>query len=277
MDTGNTSRRGTVTTASDKETSSQRHRGETWWVILLLLGFLALNLLTSTRYPFVAGDEVTYSDPAVNLYLGKGFTSTAWFAQSANEFWAGNVPLHPLLLYLWLKLFGLSILSVRSINYVYMAVSSWWLWRFCLRLNLINSARLRLVLLGLIISGFGVLFSYRSGRPDCLAMLIVCLFLTAHLFRRAWLVYLSFFLLGCLSPWVGMQLLPLLGVSGVVLSLYLGKPFLPRVIAAWLGVAVGFGSLLLFYFSHNVLAEFLTSIRWQGEQRRFSAPAPGAR
>lgn len=72
---------------------------ETWCVIGLLCGFLVLNLLTSSRYPFVAGDEVTYSDPAINLYLEKGFTSTAWFAQTASEFWAGNVPLHPILLY----------------------------------------------------------------------------------------------------------------------------------------------------------------------------------
>jgi hypothetical protein len=239
--------------------------------MLLLLGFLVLNLLTSTRYPFVAGDEVTYSDPAVNLYLGKGFTSTVWFAQSADEFWAGNVPLHPLLLYVWLKLFGLSILSVRSINYVYMAVNCWLVWRFCVRLNLIASARLRLLLLGLILSGFSVVFSYRSGRPDCLAMLIICLFLPAHTLRRTGLVLGSFFLLGCVAPWAGLQLLPLLAVGGILLFLYLGKSFLPRVLAAWFGAAVGLGSLFFFYFSHNVLPQFLTSVRWQANEGFFQA------
>src|SRR2546422_11523965 len=117
---------------SDTETDVGSRRVETWRVIGLLFCFLLLNLLTSTRYPYVWIDEVMYSDPAVNLYLGNGFTSSAWYAQPSTEFWAGNVPLHTLLLYLWLKLFGFSILSVRSLNCVYMTACCWLLWRPCL-------------------------------------------------------------------------------------------------------------------------------------------------
>src|ERR1700733_10639900 len=89
-------------------------RWETWCVVVCSLGFLCLNLASGVRYPFVWTDEVMYADPAVNLYLGHGFTSSAWYAQPADAFWAGNVPLHSALLYLWLKLFGFSILAVRS-------------------------------------------------------------------------------------------------------------------------------------------------------------------
>src|SRR2546428_3368047 len=104
---------------SDTGTDLGSRRLETWCVIGLLLAFLVVNLLTSTRYPYVWIDEVMYSDPAVNLYLGNGLTSTAWYVQSSHEFCAGNVPLHSLLLYLWLKLFGFSILAARRLNYGY--------------------------------------------------------------------------------------------------------------------------------------------------------------
>src|SRR5689334_18193604 len=106
----------TPSPGAGKLTCSKR---EIWCVILFLLGFLLVNLATSARYPYVWIDEVMYSDPAVNLYLGNGFTSTAWYAQPSNEFWAGNVPLHSALLYLWMKTFGFSIVAVRSINYFY--------------------------------------------------------------------------------------------------------------------------------------------------------------
>src|SRR5580658_8324525 len=105
-----------------------------------------MNLLTGVRYPFVWIDEVMYADPAVNLYLGNGFTSSAWYVQHADEFWAGNVPLHSALLYLWLKAFGFSILSVRSINYAYWMASALLLWRACLRLSLVAASLARVLL-----------------------------------------------------------------------------------------------------------------------------------
>src|SRR5215471_14715245 len=99
----------------NSRTNATVPRWETWCVILFWLCFLLFNLATASRYPFVWTDEVMYADPAVNLYLGHGFTSTAWYAQPSNEFWAGNVPLHSTLLFLWLKIFGFSITTIRSL------------------------------------------------------------------------------------------------------------------------------------------------------------------
>jgi len=236
-------------------------RWETWCVALFALGFLLFNLVTSTRYPFVWIDEVMYSDPAVNLFLGNGFTSSAWYIQHAGEFWAGNVPLHSLLLCGWMKLFGFSILAVRSINYVYLIGGCLLLWRACLRLNLVATSRARLLLLGLVAGGYSVIFSYRSGRPDCLALLVVCAFIYAHSLERRWRRNLVYFLLGLLSPWVGLQLLPLLAVGGILLLFYLGWNFLPQLGAAYGGVAVGLATLVSFYVSHGVFGQFLKSIR----------------
>ncbi|MDB6023711.1 MAG: hypothetical protein JWQ04_3568 [Pedosphaera sp.] len=234
---------------------------ETWCVVFFSLGFLALNLLTGTRYPFVWIDEVMYSDPAVNLYLGHGFTSSAWYVQHANEFWAGNVPLHSFLLYLWMKLFGFSILAVRSINYVYLVAAALLFWRACIRLNLVTTSWARLLLLGLIMTGYSMVFAYRSGRPDCLALLLVCAVIYVHS-RACWRQRIfGTMALGALMPWAGLQLLPLLAVGGCLLFLYLGRKILPAVLATWTGVALGGAALAWFYVSHGVLDRFLLSIR----------------
>lgn len=226
-----------------------------------LTGFLLLNLLTAARYPFVWIDEVMYSDPAVNLYLGNGFTSSAWYAQPANEFWAGNVPLHSMLLYLWIKIFGFSITAVRSINFVYLAASALLLWRACLRMNLVASSRLRLALLVLMAGGYSMIFSYRSGRPDCLALLLICGAIYVYS-RECWRQRIfGGMALGWLMPWAGLQLLPLLAVGGILLWLYLGRAVVRELLATAAGAALGGVSLYWFYVSHGVWQRFLASVR----------------
>ena len=229
----------------------------------MLLGcfaFLLLNLLTGSRYPFVWIDEVMYSDPAVNLYLGHGFTSSAWYAQHAGEFWAGNVPLHSLLLYLWMKLFGFSIIAVRSLNYVYLIAAGLLLWRACIRLNLVATSRARLLLLALMATGYSMIFSYRSGRPDCLTLLLVCAAVYVHS-RKCWRQRIfGNMALGALMPWAGLQLLPLVAVGGILLVIYFGQKAVKSVLAVWAGVAVGGAGLVWFYKSHGVWERFLQSI-----------------
>ncbi len=201
---------------------------ETWCVVFCSLVFLLLNLATGTRYPFVWIDEVMYADPAVNLYLGHGFTSSAWYVQHADEFWAGNVPLHSALLFLWLKAFGFSILAVRAINYVYMIAAGVLLWRACIRLELVAASWARLLLLGLMACGYSMIFAYRSGRPDCVAMLLVCAAVYVYS-RECWRQRIfGLMALGALMPWAGLQLLPLLGVGGVLLWLYWDGKFCRR-------------------------------------------------
>ncbi len=236
-------------------------RAECWQVSLLLAAFFAFHLLTAARYPFVWIDEVMYSDPAVNLLLGHGFTSSAWYAQTSAEFWAGNVPLHSALLYLWLRVFGFSITAVRSLNFVYVVAACLLTWRACVRLNLIATARARLMFLVLLLGGYAVVFAYRSGRPDALAMLVVAALFYAQSLLKPWQRIGGFAVLGLAAPWVGLQLLPLLGVGGVLLLLFAGWRLLPQLAAAGLGSAVGLGSLVLFYQSHGVWEPFLRSIR----------------
>lgn len=236
-------------------------RAESWQVGLLLAAFFVFNLLTAARYPFVWIDEVMYSDPAVNLLLGHGFTSSAWYAQSSSELWAGNVPLHSAVLYLWLRVFDFSITSVRSLNLVYLVAAAALAWRAGARLRLIVTARARLTFLALLLGGYAVIFAYRSGRPDGLALLLVAALGFAQSLASAWQRIGSWFALGLLAPWVGLQLLPLLGVGGGLLLLFVGGRSLPQLAAGGAGAVAGLGSLVLFYQSHGVWESFLRSIR----------------
>src|SRR5438045_50028 len=72
-------------------------------VAFAALLFIA-NVLTAKVTPITLDDEVLLSDAGVNLYMGHGFTSTAWPGQSKSEFWAGNLPLYSACLSVWLKI-----------------------------------------------------------------------------------------------------------------------------------------------------------------------------
>src|SRR5688572_1207108 len=97
---------------------STRHCHEKWILTALLGVYALLSFLSLGWYP-VFIDEPGYSDPSASLLLGQGFTSGAWYAQGYEGFWAGNVPLHQACLYLWMKVFGFSLVAVRSINILY--------------------------------------------------------------------------------------------------------------------------------------------------------------
>ena len=64
----------------------------------LCLFFLAISLVTASRFPPVWIDEVQFTDPAANLVLHGHFSSTVWIVQRGDEFWAGNTPLYTLML-----------------------------------------------------------------------------------------------------------------------------------------------------------------------------------
>ena len=101
-----------------------------------------------------------YTDPAANFSFGAGFTSTAWYAQRYDAFWAGNVPLHALLLGAWLKLVPFGPSGVRSLNFLLVALAVVFFWRASERVEGFTPS-LRLALCLLLLCGYGVTFSYR--------------------------------------------------------------------------------------------------------------------
>jgi hypothetical protein len=229
-------------------------------VILVLIGlFFALNLPSVNRYPCVWIDEVSYADPGINLATGHGWTSRCWYAQSSSEFWAGNVPAHPFLVACATKAFGVSLLTVRVVNYVLAALTMLLLWIGVARTGLIRSVWARALLFLLVAGGYGIVFSYRSGRPDCITMLLTAAGLVALSVRRTGIRVGSLFLVCFLSPWAGLQMLPLLACCCMLLLLIGIRRNFPVAATIVLGTTLGLAALLVFYHANGVLDAFLKS------------------
>jgi multisubunit Na+/H+ antiporter MnhB subunit len=79
--------------------------------------------------------------------------------------------------------------------------------------------------------------------------------------KSSWRRHFCFFVLGALSPWVGLQLLLFVAVASVLLLLYLGRETLPTVIVTLVGAVAGVVSLALLYISYGVLDGFWRSIK----------------
>jgi hypothetical protein len=234
-----------------------RHEGKILLGLLLL--FLVVNVVTGARCPTVIGDEMMWTDPAANLYFGKGFTSSVWYVQSPSAFWAGNVPLYPLVLYVWLRLFGFGPLAVRSMGYVMMLGAAILLWSCVRRRGWIATPRWRLAMVALVLSGYGTAYSYRMGRPDAMTVLLACGAAFASTFQRAagrWAALASF---GFLFPWTGLQLgLYAIIFCGILLA-FEWKAFWREAVCVALGEMIGALGLFRLYSTHGVWRDFLRS------------------
>lgn len=232
--------------------------------------FLAVNLVTSDRSPVVWTDEVMFADPAVNAVLGRGFTTTAWLQPRAT-FFAGNAPLHSLVLVPWLETFGVSPLAVRSLNYVLILGAVGILVWSARRLELVRSSQASLLLAALVLCGDGVTYSYRSGRYDCLGMLWVALMFAAQTLSQPGRRVLAIALLSMLVPWTGFQLIPYVGLLGVLLLGLKGRSSLPDLAAAAVGGIVGLALLAGLFRANGVLQEFRHTLFFiRGAQRTLS-------
>jgi hypothetical protein len=96
---------------------------------VIMAAFALGTILTAEMFGHVTVDEVSYSDPAINLVMNGTLTSSAWYSQRKEEFWASNTPLHQFVLAGCLKLFGFSIHSVQGFSafMVCAAGSGFWL------------------------------------------------------------------------------------------------------------------------------------------------------
>jgi hypothetical protein len=226
------------------------------WVALILFLFLLVNVFTADRYPFPFFDEVLYADPAVNYVTGLGFTSVVG-GGNAPSFYFYNGPAHSALLIPWLKVFGISMRSVRSINFVYMAITVLLIWSGAKRTGLVSSTRWRLLLVSMLICDYSIIFSYRCGRYDCLGMLVVAFAFWSVSFRSALLRLTALTVAGAASPWIGLQLLPLEAVLGGTLLAFTVSRYWREMLAFFVGSVAGGLGLIGFFTSHGVLQYFL--------------------
>jgi hypothetical protein len=235
---------------------------EVVWVIGILFVFLAIGLIESSRLPIVLDtwwDEIMHIDPAANLYFGQGFKSSAWFAQSKDEFWAGYPPLYPFLLYLWMRVFGFSLSVARSLNYSLLVFSALILWITTIRLNLITSAIWRIFLLSLLFVTFGYIFLLRPGRPDVLMAALALISVLAYSIKTEYLRYLALAGICAIFPFSGIALIAYTVIFSGLVLIYLKKSFVKEFIAISTGLAIGTLGLCSFYYMHGVWNGFLAS------------------
>ena len=222
-------------------------------VLFISLGLLLLSAIVISRFSAVWVDEVMFTDPGVNLYMGKGFNSTAWWSQSSDEFWSGNYPLYSFLLGQWLHVSGFSLVSVRAFNYILIGASTVILWLSVIKLKLIAYTWPRLIFATLMLSGYGIGFSYRTGRYDALTIFLCSLVLLAYSIpsqriRLLVVVGITFFF-----PLAGLQLVLYSVIVCSLLFLVLGFPSLRISLSIALGIFIGLFFLYSLYTLHGTL------------------------
>ena len=226
---------------------------------LLLTAYALLSIASLRWYP-VFFDEPGYVDPAASLLMGQGFTSGAWYAQGYESFWAGNVPLHQVCLYFWMKAFGFGQVPVRSMNLFFVVTGLGLLWAGLKRLNLIRTSTARLAVVALILCSHAGAVWVNIGRSDAICVALAGFLLFAFSIERRGWRYFLLGLVGFAAPWAAVPLALVIGFGGVLLLLFYRCRFLGEVACLAAGGLTGVAALLALYQSHGVIEVFFQSL-----------------
>lgn len=230
-------------------------------LLIFFFVLIVVNLVTSTLYPIIWMDEVMLTDPAVNLLRDHSFTTTAWPFMDQNAFFAGYPPLYSAVLAAWMTLTGFSPVGVRSLNYFLIVLTGATIWWAVVRGGWLANGWQRILLVALVLLGYGMSFSYRGGRPDTLMALLVAGSYFAFTIRSATLRYVALFIISSLLPMAGVQLLPYAAIMLILLWVFLGRTYRKELLSMLLGVGAGSAMLLGIYLAKGVLGVFLLSTR----------------
>lgn len=227
----------------------------------IAVSFLCFNLASYNYYPASWCDEVTYSEPGVNLAQGRGLTTQIWQFQPANSFWAVNPPLYPVLLAGWMKAFGTSLLAARAFNVTAFSGVLLLLWRVSWAFGIVTLPWARIAILLAAGCGYGMALAYRSARPDVLPMLALLLLLSSLQLRQRHLRHAVSGLIALSIPFMGLQVALYAAVAGV-LAWAVARLISWRDLAAiCMGLAAG-GCLLLGVLAwFDAIAHFQASVQ----------------
>lgn len=219
----------------------------------IALASLAVNFATLTRSPTIAEDEVAFTEPALNLATGHGFTFPGW---NDGRFWTGNAPLYPLLLSGWLRIVPFTIAGVRALN-VLLALAAFLIAiAAAMRHGLVQKPAL---LFTALLCAYSISFSYRGGRYDALCMLLFAFVLLATTFsdwrRYALLAVGAFFM-----PAAGLLLPACAAIGSFVLLVFYRHSVVRDLVVFWVAMLAGVAALLVLYAHYGVLADFFTLI-----------------
>jgi hypothetical protein len=228
-------------------------------VLLILLTFVCLGLALFAHRGAPWQDEVQHADPAVSLLYSEGLTSGAYSTLAKGRYFI-NSPLYPWSLSAWMTVFGFSVETVRSFNYLLTALIAGTLWLAVARWQIIVVPRLRALLVVLLVCSTAFGEVYRNNRYDSAGMLILAAAFLALSFKNSAVRLPVLFICAALVPLAGLQLVPFTGMMGVAALLFLGRSCYRELLIVGLGL--GTGGLLLYgsWWLHGAgIRDFLAS------------------
>lgn len=247
-------------TSVDDSDHSFVSRNETRLAVAILGIFLLIGLLVATRSPGLFVDEPMFCDPGANLAAGRGLTSTLW-GQPRDALWTGNAGLYPILLGFWMKIVGFGFFQARILNPIFAAAGAGLIWAGVKKSRLLERPWLRLVSLGLVLSGYTITVSFRTIRPDATMYLLCSTAFFACCLRdwRPWNYLLAALAAAFLVP-TGLSMGPYVCVAGFLMVVFFRWRFLPSVLAVGLGMVAGIGLMALFYGHFSAWGTFLGQV-----------------
>ena len=236
------------------------------WFVFLSVLFILLNVLTFD-WKLAWNDETELTDTSANYVEFGQWVSKAFPDYGGKEPFSVYVPLHQMLLALWMKFFGFSMVSARSFNLLLTLLSGCGLIGFAKRLIGRTPGKYTVISFTFLFCGCAEFASiYRNGRGDILGVLL-CILLSNVVYdyihcKDKNLLYA----IGVLSGLLICSALQscIFAVAALLLVYIVYEEYRAnlRQIAKYmfLGYIVGFVLMLLFFWHNDHLFPFLVSI-----------------
>lgn len=233
--------------------------------VLLSLAFIVVNLFTlSNLLPWI--DEVMFIDTAYNAAFHGKWETTAWYRVAGQHPFSTYPPLYQMLAAAWMRLFGSSLVAVRSMNLLFTLL----LGGACLRLMKGHGVQLSswpTVLFTCLLWGTGEMaWMYRNGRPDMLCALLAAstvLFAERHLALKTTSTRLAVVIAAAMLSCTGLQAAFYLCVVWsffFIIRKERRKEHLRLLPLLLSGIFLGVLSVALFMMAHDRLVAFACSM-----------------
>ena len=235
--------------------------------------FYLLNFITLGLYPVVWADDILWTEPAINLIRTGHFTTSVFQMQPADTFWAAQSPLYPLVLSLWLRVTGFSLVAIKSFNLLLVLAAAFLAWMAAWKFRLVNRPWARMAIVPLIWMGYGMSFAYRSSRPDMAGLISLLALWLAFASRSRWRPG-WIFLAAAMTSWVGVQVALYASWACLLAKWLFGEVKWRDVFLTGAGIVCGAVSLLLFYQYHGAVQYFFASLTQAANEHTTWGAAP---
>ena len=143
----------------------------TYTYVLLSLAFIIVNIFTlSNLVPWI--DEVMFLDTSYNAAFHGSWETTAWYRVAGQYPFSTYPPLYQMLASVWMRLFGGSMVTVRSLNLLITFVLGIACLRLMKRHGLAQTPWVTALFTMQLWGTSEMAWMYRNGRPDMLCALV---------------------------------------------------------------------------------------------------------